>query len=122
MKIMTRADITVVALAVALLPWLYFSYWASSTQGEKLRILVNGKERMTVSLHQKHHLTIKGAIGPSVIDIHDGKARFTASPCRGKQCVHTGWVKRSGESATCLPNRISLLVTGNEQRFDSIVF
>lgn len=119
---MTRADMIVVALAVALLPWLYLSYWAPSTQGEELRILVNGKERMTVSLRQNHHLTIEGALGPSVIDIHDGKARFTASPCRGKQCVHTGWVNHSGESATCLPNRISLLVAGNEQRFDSIVF
>ncbi|MDX1250671.1 MAG: NusG domain II-containing protein [Gammaproteobacteria bacterium] len=122
MKIMTRADMIVVALAVALLPWLYLSYWAPATQGDEIRILVNGKERMTVSLHQKHQLTIEGTLGTSIIDIHDGKARFVASPCRGKQCVHTGWVSHSGESATCLPNRVSVLVAGNEQRFDSIVF
>lgn len=122
MKIMTRADMIVVTLAVALLPWLYLNYWTPATQGDEIRILVNGKERMTVSLRQNHHLTIEGALGPSVIDIHDGKARFTASPCRGKQCIHTGWLSHSGESATCLPNRISLLVAGNEQRFDSIVF
>lgn len=122
MKMLTRADRVIVTLALALLPWLYLTYWMPATQGDEIRIMVNGKERMAVSLHHDHRLTIEGALGPSIIDIHDGKARFAASPCPGKQCVHTGWVSHGGESATCLPNRVSLVVMGGEQRFDSIVF
>ncbi|MBI2780132.1 MAG: NusG domain II-containing protein [Gammaproteobacteria bacterium] len=119
---MTRADGVVVALALALLPYLYLTYWGSSTQGEEVRIMVSGKERMAVSLRQDRRLAVDGELGPSIIDIHDGKARFTASPCRGKQCIHTGWLGRGGESAACLPNRVSMVVVGREQRFDSVVF
>lgn len=119
---MTRADCVVVVLALALLPYLYFTYWGSSTQGEEVRIMVGGKEQMAISLRQERRLTIAGALGVSIIDIHDGKARFTTSPCRGKQCIHTGWLGRGGESAACLPNRVSMVVVGREQRFDSVVF
>ena len=119
---MTRADIVVVILAVALLPFLYMSYWVSSQQGDALRVMVNGKETMTVSLREDQHFTVHGPLGDSVIDIHQGKARFVSSPCRGKQCVHTGWLGQGGEFAACLPNRVSIAVIAEEQRYDSIVF
>lgn len=119
---MTRADIIVVILAVALLPFLYMTYWGSAQQGDALRVMVNGKETMTVSLREDQHFTVHGPLGDSVIDIHQGKARFVRSPCRGKQCVHTGWLGQGGEFATCLPNRVSIAVIAEEQRYDSIVF
>ncbi len=119
---MTRADIVVVILAVALLPFLYITYWGSSQQGNELRVMVNGKETMVLSLHENKHITVPGPLGASVIDIHDGKARFVSSPCRGKQCVHTGWLGQGGEFAACLPNRVSIAVIAQEQRYDSIVF
>lgn len=119
---MTRADIVVVILAVALLPFLYMTYWGSSQQGDALRVMVNGKETMTVSLREDQHFTVHGPLGDSVIDIHQGKARFVSSPCRGKQCVHTGWLGQGGEFAACLPNRVSIAVIAEEQRYDSIVF
>lgn len=119
---MTRADIIVVILAVALLPFLYMTYWGSPQQGDALRVMVNGKETMTVSLREDQHFTVQGPLGDSVIDIHQGKARFVNSPCRGKQCVHTGWLGQGGEFAACLPNRVSIAVIAEEQRYDSIVF
>lgn len=119
---MTRADIIVVILAVALLPFLYMTYWGSSQQGDALRVMVDGKETMTVSLREDQHFTVHGPLGDSVIDIHQGKARFVSSPCRGKQCVHTGWLGQGGEFAACLPNRVSIAVIAEEQRYDSIVF
>lgn len=119
---MTRADLIVIALALTLLPFLYMTYWGPSQQGEMLRIMVDGKKEMIVSLHQDRHITVAGPLGGSVIDIQHGKARFSASPCRAKQCVHTGWLGQGGEFAACLPNRVSIAVIGREARYDSIVF
>ena len=119
---MTRADMIVVILAVALLPFLYMTYWGPSQQADELRVMVNGKETLAISLHENKHITVPGPLGASVIDIHDGKARFVSSPCRGKQCVRTGWLGQGGEFAACLPNRVSIAVIAQEQRYDSIVF
>ena len=119
---MTRADMIVVILAIALLPFLYVTYWGPSQRGDVLRVMVNGKETQAISLHTDNHITVQGPLGTSVIDVHAGKARFVSSPCRGKQCVHTGWLGQGGEFAACLPNRVSIAVIAQEQRYDSIVF
>lgn len=119
---MTRADIVVVVLAIALLPWLYMSYWGDSSQGREVRILIGGKEQSVISLNRNTRFQIQGKLGPSTVEIYDGKVRFTQSPCQGKQCIHTGWLEHGGEFAACLPNAISLLVLGDNQRFDAINF
>jgi hypothetical protein len=54
--------------------------------------------------------------------VHDGRIRFVASPCTGKQCIHSGWLDNDGEFAACLPNLISITITGRNPRFDSINF
>ncbi|MEO7558260.1 MAG: NusG domain II-containing protein [Gammaproteobacteria bacterium] len=119
----TGADAVVIALALILLPYLYLTYWGgAATQGEQARILRGGQQIALVSLHEHRHLSIAGVLGPSLLEIKDGKIRFIDSPCRNKQCVHSGWVSLGGEFAACLPNRISVQVVGREPRFDSINF
>lgn len=118
----TCADAVVLIAALALLAFLYIKFWGDATRGEQARILVGGKEFSVISLHQDQHLNIPGALGVSVLEIHAGRIRFAASPCHGKQCVHTGWIALGGEVAACLPNRISVQVIGREPRFDSINF
>ncbi len=116
------ADAAVIALALALLPWLYFTYWSDATPGEQARILRGGEQLALVSLHEHKHPSIEGVLGTSLLEIKDGKIRFINSPCRNKQCVHSGWVSLGGEFIACLPNRISVQVIGREPRFDSINF
>jgi hypothetical protein len=118
----TGADSIVIALALVLLPWLYFTYWGNATQGGQARILRGGKEIALISLYENQRLSIQGVLGPSLLEISDGKIRFLNSPCRSKQCVHSGWLSMSGEFAACLPNRISVQIVGREPRFDAINF
>ena len=118
----TRADVVVLMAALILLAFLYTKFWGDATRGEQARILVGGKEFSVVSLHQNQRLNIPGTLGVSTLEIHTGRIRFAASPCHGKQCVHTGWIALGGEVAACLPNRISVQVIGREPRFDAINF
>ena len=119
---MTRADLVVVTFALLLLPYLYISFWGESTMGEEVHVLVNGKQERIASLTNNQELTIQGALGPSIIKVENGRVRFSASPCNNKQCIHSGWLQLGGEFTACLPNRVSLLVKGLDNRFDTINF
>ncbi len=118
---MTRADYFAVLFAVLLLPYLYATQWTGDKAGTTASIM-NGDETTQVSLTVNQTLLIKGAVGTSTLKIEDGRIRFAASPCLGKQCIHSGWLEHTGEFAACLPNRISVAVLGKAPRFDSINF
>jgi hypothetical protein len=118
----TGADAIVIILALALLPWLYLTYWGDAAPGEQARILRGGEQVALVSLYEQKRLTISGELGNSELEIKNGKIRFLNSPCRNKQCIHSGWISIGGEFIACLPNRISVQIVGRETRFDSINF
>ena len=68
---------------------------------------------------------VPGSLGISEVEVRDGRVRFVSSPCRGKQCVHSGWAQRGGEFVACLPNRVSFTVLGagaHGDYYDSISF
>jgi hypothetical protein len=54
--------------------------------------------------------------------VQNGAAAFTASDCPDKICVNTGFIKKPREMAVCMPNRVSLYITGpdNENNVDTI--
>lgn len=119
---MTRGDYVVVALALALLPWLYVTHWTSGAPGDTAHVLDGTGHEVVVPLDTDRRMEIAGPLGDSVIEVRDGSARFASSPCRGKQCVHAGWLKDGGDFTACLPNRISLAIAGVGGRYDSINF
>ncbi len=119
---MTRADWVIVISAVALLPFLYALYWGNAAPGDRVLVLVNGKEVLAASLATDQEFAVDGPLGTSHIKVHGGQVRFTDSPCANKLCVHTGWLHHGGEFAACLPNRVSLVVSGLNNRYDTINF
>ena len=119
---MRRADYVVLIFALALLPVLYGTYWTRSAPGQAVRIIdANGKETI-LPLSTDRHIEIKGPLGVSVIEIHDGAVRFVSSPCAGKLCVHSGWLRSGNDFTACLPNRVSVAVIGGTEGYDSINF
>ena len=42
--------------------------------------------------------------------LKNGAVAFQSSDCPDKVCVHTGWLTRQGQMASCLPNGVSLRV------------
>lgn len=118
----TRADRLVLACAVLLLPLLYAHYWGDAGPAAKVRIAASGQPDIELPLNAHRRVAVHGPLGDSVIEIDNGRVRFVSSPCRGQQCVHTGWLAHTGELAACLPNGIVVSVDGARPRFDSINF
>ena len=118
---MTAADRVLILLALLMLAFVYQYFWVPSSRGEFVRIMTPEGER-SLSLAEDKRISIAGPLGSSIIEIAGGRVRFLDSPCRNKQCIHSGWLHNGGEFAACLPNRISLLVSGRETRFDTLNF
>ena len=67
-------------------------------------------------------LTEDGIYSPEGFDVtfevRDGAAAFVSSDCPDKICVNTGFISRQGQSAVCLPNRLTLRIAGGEAGAD----
>jgi hypothetical protein len=122
MTLVTKADSIVICVAVLMLPWLYSHFWGDGSQGESARIQVAGQAPLLIPLQRSQRYTIDGPLGTSIIEVQDGRIRFAKSPCRNQLCVHSGWLQRDAEFTACLPNLISITVSGRNPRFDSINF
>ena len=104
-------DILILALAAAGVGASYGAFWASRVGRQVVE---------QVALDTDRELTVQGAIGVSHLTVHDGRIRFTESPCPGRYCIHAGWLSRTGQVAACLPNGIVVEILGDEREYDAI--
>jgi hypothetical protein len=119
---MTRADRVLMAILLCTLPLLYLHFWTPGETATLLRIQTARTGATTTPLTPDRHVQLAGPIGVSTIEIRAGQARFLESPCPGKVCIHSGWLREAGQLAACLPNRISIQLLGSQPRFDAINF
>ena len=59
------------------------------------------------------------SVGDVTFEIKDGEIAFIESDCPNKECIHAGWLHIPGATAACLPNRISITLSG-ESEVDAI--
>jgi hypothetical protein len=132
---MTAADRWVVGAALALVASLYVWSWGgplgsnagrsnaprgSDAAGVVAEVVVTDHPVETIDLVRDGEVEVQGRMGPSRLLVQDGRVRFTASPCRGKQCIHSGWLAHEGDFAACLPNGVAVEVLGPERGLDAI--
>ena len=63
---------------------------------------------------------VPGAAYPITVEAEQGRVRVSHSACPSQDCVHTGWVSRSGGQIICLPNRLVVTVTGGGADADAV--
>jgi len=124
----TISDIIILCASIIFTVWLYNvfwfgSFWLSNGQtGEAETLVVQYADKSPVEypLEEERLITIEGAIGDSIIEIKQGKARFIHSSCRNQFCVFHGWLTIAGDTTACLPNRISISLKGQLTDYDAI--
>lgn len=72
------------------------------------------------TLTQPVALDVPGAEYPITVEAEPGRVRVLHSDCPSQDCVHTGWVSRSGGQIICLPNRLVVTVTGGTAEADAV--
>lgn len=109
-------------LAAALLCWLIprgLGIFAGE-EASQVRITVAGEEYGTYSLSEDQRIEINDT---NVCEIRDGEVHMTEADCPDQLCIHQGSIHIQGETIVCLPNRVTVEITGNdtEEQLDGVV-
>lgn len=83
--------------------------------GNSVQIETDGNVYKVVSLHADQTLVVPGPLGKTIVVVHDGEVHVTDSPCRVKICVRMGNISHIGQLIVCVPNKVVVRVTGEEE-------
>lgn len=112
-------DWLIVIVSAALVVLMFQQFWRFE-HASKLKVRQGNQIIGTYDLNQAREISIKGALGESLIVINQGKVRFKQSPCNNQYCVHQGWLSHAGQVAICIPNQISIQLFGAKNAYDSL--
>lgn len=80
-------------------------------EGKSVRVEVNGEQIGVYSLDRDGEYVLNG--GTNILVIEKGAAYISEADCPDKTCVRKGRISYVGQSAVCLPNRVSVTVVGD---------
>ncbi len=120
-KLFKKGDIILTVLLLLVCVALIFLPKLSS---KKLvaTIYVDGKVIETVKLDEVENAYTFSPCKNVEIEIEKGRIRFLSSDCPDKLCVKSGWLKSSGATSACLPEKVVISVTGEKADFDVITY
>lgn len=124
---MTRMD-KLIALVVVLIAGILFGlrYLPVASEALRVEVTVAGDIVQTLDLDETENqiIFIEVAGGRAGLEIKDKGVRLLEAAgefCPRKICIQTGWIRRSGESIICLPNRMVIrLRSSSRPQFDAI--
>lgn len=111
----TKPDISLILSVLALIVGCYFLFDLSRGVEKYVVIEIDGRKGEKMNLPQNMTFEVHGKEGPMKIEISGRKVRVSDSSCPNKTCVNSGWIKKSGESIICLPNRAIIKILGEEE-------
>ncbi len=108
--ILSKADIVlfilIIAVAVTGIVWL-----SDSGKAQTAVIRADGKVVKQVRLDVDQSFCVDDVR----FEVKDGAIAFVESDCPGQECVHAGWLRSPGSSMACLPNKVSVTLTGESE-------
>ena len=75
----------------------------------------DGRIVFTAPLSEARSVRLAGPLGDTRVEIADGRACVTESPCPHKVCMGMGQVSRRGELLACVPNRLVIRIEGGRE-------
>ena len=106
-----RLDIIVIASILALSLILLLAVFLSRKEGAVVTVEIDGQLIAEYPLDKNGIFSLNE--GTNVLVIENGAAYFSYSSCPDHVCENTGKVRFVGETIICLPNLITITVTGS---------
>jgi hypothetical protein len=102
--------VIIAAGAVGIVLIIFLAGPKNASADASVHITAEGAEYTVVPLNEDRTINVPGPLGKTTVEIKGGRVRVLDSPCPNKICISQGWIERSGETITCLPNRVSITV------------
>lgn len=87
--------------------------------GKTLSVYADGKLYGVYSLKENQVVEITSDKGHNTMEIYDGQVRMLDADCPNKDCIKFGSISRTNQTIICLPNKVSLKISG-ESDLDAI--
>ncbi|ABS41973.1 NusG domain II-containing protein [Clostridium botulinum] len=117
-----------ILLALSVISIIFFKFFVKSENAVAV-IKQNGKiiEKVDLSkVKEKRQLKInyndKNHKGYNVIEIDKGSIRFIDADCPDKVCIKSGVLKKTGETAACLPHKLIITIEKNDKQVDEVSY
>ncbi len=99
--------------------WISVTVWSGGV-ADTVLIRSGGKVFKEAPLSRDQQIEVPGPLGVSIITIEKRRARISSDPSPRQYCVRQGWLQQAGEIAVCLPNEVSVELTGGAKKYDSL--
>lgn len=107
-KFYQKRDFYIILVVVVIATIAVVLLWPK-TLGNTAEVWYNGEIVAEISLSDDGIYPIDANL-PVTLEIKDQKIRFLNAQCPDKICERFGWIGNAGDSATCMPARITVLV------------
>lgn len=96
----------------------FFVVEAMREDGVEVVVRINGEYVNSYSLLKDGEYELNN--GTNILCIKDGKAYMLYANCPDHKCIEFGTISKSGETITCLPNRLTITVVGGDNDVELI--
>lgn len=116
-----KADLLLLAAALVFGAVLAAVLLLLRSPGGTVQVRVAGAVTAGYPLDVDASYTITGANGgTNLLVIEDGAARIEEASCPDGVCVHTGRIRRNGQSIVCLPNQAVVEIVSDTENSSGV--
>lgn len=112
LRLIKKGDIIIIAVLIILSIVGIFMF--PGEEGDTVTVMHDGKTVYTGSLDVNREIRVSDDY-ENIIVIKDGQAYFEHSDCPNLDCVRSGKINKSSQTAACLPNKTVIKITGESE-------
>lgn len=118
-----KSDIILIALALIIAVAVFLTIRLSRTDGGYAVVIQDGSEIAAYPLNRDMSVDIASPDGEGFnrLVISGGYASVSSASCPDKVCINHGRIKYNGETIVCLPNKLVIMITSDEQPQTDII-
>jgi len=107
---MHKKDLILIGVIILVILISFLAVTLTKQDGAYVVVKVDGVQVAQYSLSEDGEYALNG--GTNILRIEGGKAYLIFADCPDHLCINQGKIDQTGETITCLPNRLTVTVYG----------